>query len=112
MRIAFLLMLLPLLSCQQGPRDYDVEYQALGKLVPIDIKIVGEEQDNEYYYDIDGFWSQTCQMISGDEVYIRGKHNSEIYLIVTVAIYVDGSLYDSDAGSGPYAVATASGTLE
>lgn len=55
-------------------------------------------------------WTYSIQALEGDFLYISAQNDND-YGSVTCAIYVDGTLSESNVSSGAYAICTASGSL-
>ena len=88
----------------------EVEYEVTGSAYSVDVTYENSGGTTSREYGVGVPWSYRFSADPGDYVYISAQ-NTGTYGTVTVAIYLDGEIYEAETSEGAYCVATASGTL-
>ena len=88
----------------------DVEYEVTGSAYSVDVTYENSGGTTSREYGVGVPWSYRFSADPGDYVYISAQ-NTGTYGTVTVAIYLDGEIYEAETSEGAYCVATAGGTL-
>ena len=88
----------------------DVEYEVTGSAYTVDVTYENSGGSTSREYAVGVPWSYRFSADPGDEVYISAQ-NTGLYGTVTVAIYLDGEIFEAETSEGAYCTATASGTL-
>lgn len=88
----------------------EVEYEVTGSAYSVDVTYENSSGTTSREYGVGVPWSYRFSADPGDYVYISAQ-NTGTYGTVTVAIYLDGEIYEAETGEGAYCVATAGGTL-
>lgn len=88
----------------------EVEYEVTGSAYTVDVTYENSGGSTSREYGVGVPWSYRFNADPGDEVYISAQ-NTGLYGTVTVAIYLDGEIFEAETSEGAYCTATASGTL-
>jgi len=87
-----------------------VEYEVCGSAYTVDVTYENSAGTTSREYGVGVPWSYSFSADPGDYVYISAQ-NTGSYGSVTVAIWVDGEIYEAETSESAYCVATARGTL-
>jgi hypothetical protein len=88
----------------------EVEYEVTGSAYSVDVTYENSSGSTSREYGVGVPWSHSFYAEPGDHVRITAQ-NTGLYGTVTVAIYLDGEIYEAETSEGAYCTATASGTL-
>ena len=88
----------------------EVEYEVTGSAYSVDVTYENSGGTTSREYGVGVPWSYRFSADPGDYVYISAQ-NTGTSGTVTVAIYLDGEIYEAETSERAYCVATASGTL-
>ncbi|MGM0628025.1 MAG: MmpS family transport accessory protein [Candidatus Fermentibacterota bacterium] len=88
----------------------EVEYEVTGSAYSVDVTYENSGGSTSREYGVGVPWSYRFSADPGDYVYISAQ-NTGTYGTVTVAIYIDGEIYEAETSERAYCTATASGML-
>jgi hypothetical protein len=110
--IGMVLMLL-LVGCN-NPLDNsrDVKYKVTSTASTVDITFVNGSGSTVQNNGVEPPWEISFGGDVGDFVYVSAQMMEDGDHSVTVTIYSDGDVFETTTSTGPYAIATASGSLE
>ena len=113
MRTRILLLVLFVVACS-NPLDNsrDVRYKVTSTASEVDITFVNGSGDTVQNNGVEPPWEISFGADVGDFVYVSAQMMEGGDHSVTVTIYSDGHTFESNTSTGPYAIATASGTLD
>ena len=96
-------------------RNYSVKYEVTGTASRVDVTTNDSVGNVELYENMSLPWSKTFVVTVEEKDYFFAKliaKSHDVTSSVTVAIYVDGELFESSVSFGAYAVAETYGRVE
>jgi len=108
-----MVMVILLFGCS-NPLDSsrDIKYKVTSTASSVDITFVNGSGDTVQNNDVEPPWEISFSGDAGDFVYASSQMLEDGDHSVTVTIYSDDNVFESNTSTGPYAIATASGTLD
>lgn len=106
--------LLMLLAGCSNPLDNSrsVKYKVTSTAATVNVTFVNGSGDTVQNNGEEPPWEITFSADTGDFVYVSAQMMEDGDHSVTVTIYSDGDVFDTSTSTGPYAIASASGTLD
>jgi len=99
-----------LVSCEDGPTVYDVEYKVTGSASTVNVTYENASGGVSQESDVSVPWSYTFEGEPDGFVYISAQNQGSSGT-VTATIYKNGKSFKTSTSSGAYVIATASSSL-